>query len=202
MASSKTDIANRALSKIGDSRVSNINTDGTEKALIIREMYDQVRDNMLRSYPWNFAIKRSQLAKDGTAPAWGYSNRFQLPSDFLALLEIKNQPDYKLESDYILTDEGAPLYIKYVRKVTSEGLFDPSFVEAFSSMLAIEICEPLTQSNTKKELLLKQHEEIIRNAYAIDAIADPPQRLPDDEWLLSRESSIYYDDIDYNISSS
>lgn len=196
---SKTEICNRALAKVGDRRVSNIETDTSERAQALNDMYDSIRLSMLRNYPWNFAIKRTQLAVDATAPSWGYAKRYQLPSDFLALLEVKNKPDYRIESGYILTDEGAPLYIKYVRNITDTGEYDPLFDEAFAAELAVELCERLTQSNTKKKLLLSERDSIIKRAFAADAIADPPQELEDDEWLLSRESSVHYDNIDYNV---
>jgi len=195
---SKTQIANRALSKVGDTRVSNIETDGSERALVINEMYEQVRDALLQSYPWNFAIKRTNLALDGTSPNWGWANRYQLPSDCLALLDIKTSPDYRVEGGYILTDNGAPLYIRYIKSVTSEGEFDAMFTEAFAAELAVESSERLSQSNTKKQILIAERDEIIKRAFANDAIADPPQSLPDDEWLLSREFT-YDDDINYNL---
>lgn len=195
---SKTEIANRALAKVGDSRVSNIETDGSEKAEIIREMWDNVRDSLLQSYPWNFAIKRVQLAVDGSSPSWGWNNRYTLPTDFLALLEIKDDPDYVIENGYILTDASAPLYIKYVYRVESAGSFDPMFAEALSATLAVQICEALTQSNTKKQILIQEREAVIAQAYAADAIQDPPQRLQPDVWLTSREDGVS-DDIDYNV---
>lgn len=194
---SKTEIANRALAKIGDSRVSNIETDSTERAEVINEMWDQVRDALLQSYPWNFALKLTNIAADGTDPDWGYDKRYLLPSDFLHLLSIKDDPDYKIIGNYIHTDTAAPLYIKYVKRVTDTGEFEPLFAEALAAHLAVEICEALTQSNTKKQLLLQERERVIANAYAVDAIQDPPQELSDDEWLKARGN--FLDDIDYNI---
>lgn len=194
---SKTEIANRALSKVGEQRVSNIDTDNIKAAKVIRYMWDIVRDKLLTSHPWNFAIERTELAADGTAPAWGYNKRFQIPSDFLALLEIKSNPDYKLEGRYILTNASAPLKIRYIKRITNTGDFDPMFTEALAADLAVEACEELTQSNTKKQILMKEREDHIKQAYANDAIQDPPQYLQADTWILSREDS-YYDDIDYN----
>lgn len=198
---SKTAIANRALSKLGESRVSNIQTDTNNQAKIINEMWDIVRDVLLASYPWNFAIVRTQLAKDSTSPAWGYNNRYTLPSDFLSLLEIKDNPEYKLESDssggqYILTNSGAPIYIRYIRRVENAGEYAPLFVEAFASRLAYEACETLTQSNTKKQLLAQDYEMNIKEAYAIDAIQEQPTELQESQWILSRDQ--YSDDIDYD----
>lgn len=196
---SKTEIANRVLSKCGDRRVSNIETDSSERAQVINSMWDIVRDKLLQAYPWNFAIKRAQIAVDGTAPAWGYTKRYKLPTDFLSLLYIKGNPDYRVEGGYIVTNEGAPLYIKYCSKVTETGNWDSMFTEAFACELAVEACERINGSNTKKNILAQQRDQAMSMAFANDAIQDPPQERMDDEWLLSREASVIYDDIDYNV---
>ena len=198
---SKTQIANRALSKLGEPRISNIDTVDTKAANTIRYMYDEVRDALLTAYPWNFAMTRVQIAKDATAPAWGYNNRYQVPSDFLALYKIKNNQHYRIEKGYILTDEGAPLKILYIARIINSGEFDPLFVEAFASRLAYEACEEITQSNTKKQILAAETEQRIKEAYASDSIQDPPQRLQDDTWLIARESSMDEDPIDYDTVS-
>lgn len=195
--SSKTGIANRCLAKIGETRVSNIDTDSTKKALIIKDMWDSVRDSLLELYPWNFAITRTQLALDGTSPSWGYSNRYLLPTDFLSLLSIQNEPDYIIEGGYILTDSGAPLYIRYIRRVTSTGDFTATFDEAFAATLAVECVEAITQSNTKKQILMAERDVIISAAYASDAIQDLPQELRTDSWITAREHLV--DEIDYNV---
>lgn len=193
---SKTSIANGALYKVGETRVSNISNNSSKKALIINDRWDTVRDALLQSFPWNFAIKRVQIAKDGTAPAWGFSNRYLLPVDFLNLLYIQDDPDYRIESGYILTNHGSPLYIKYTSRIEAAGDWDPMFAEAMSAQLAVECVESITQSNTKKDILMRERDKVIREAYAADSIDDKPQELRDDEWLLARESSS--DRINYN----
>jgi len=199
---SKTDIVNRAFSKLGQTRVSNIDNDTTANAIAMKDMYEIIRDDMLTAYPWNFAVTRTQLAKDATVPAWGYDNRYTLPSDFLALLEIKDNPQYTLETDktsggrYILTDAGSPIYIKYIKRVTNTGEFDPLFVEAFATRLAYEGCEFITQSNTKKDLLFRDLQVSIERAYASDAIQETPVFRQEDSWIVIRNQDS--DDIDYN----
>jgi len=195
---SKTEIANRALAKIGDTRVSNIETDGTKKALVINDMWDLVRDALLQSYPWNFALKRASILADGTAPAWKWSKRYAVPTDFLSLIEIQDFPDYEMVGGFIETDNSSPLKILYVSRVEAAGDFDPLFAEALASSLAVEIVEVLTQSNTKKNILLAELESNIKAAFAADAIQDMPQEQRPDSWLTSREDS-YDDDINYNI---
>ncbi len=195
---SKTDISNRALSKLGETRVANVDTDDTKKAKVIRFMWDIVRDSLITAYPWNFAIKRTQLAIDGSSPSWGFANQYTLPVDFLALLEIQNNPNYRIEGGFIVTDEGTPIKIRYISRVTDTGNFDPLFIDAFATRLAFEGCEEITQSNTKKQILAQEFQVNIAEAYASDAIQDPALILPTDEWLLSRETTLN-DDINYNL---
>jgi hypothetical protein len=197
MMASKTAICNRALSKLGQTRVSNIETDETKAAKVIRYMYDILRDAMIAAYPWNFAVKRTQIAAEVDTPAWGYNKQYALPVDFLALLEIRGNPEYRLEGGLILTNEGSPLYIRYIAKITDAALYDPLFVEAFATRMAYEACEEITQSNTKKQLLAEDLQATLKLAYASDAIQEMPQELEGDTWLLAREATT--DDIDYGL---
>lgn len=59
-----------------------------DRAKLCANLYPTVRDDMLRSHPWNCAIKRAVLAPDAVAPAFGYTYSFELPADFLRVLEV------------------------------------------------------------------------------------------------------------------
>lgn len=204
----KTQIANRAISKLGEERVSNVDTDNIKAAKVMRYNWDIVRDALLTAYPWNFAVTRTQLAADTDAPAWGFSKKYTLPTDFLALLEIRDNPDYRLESDTstgglrIVTNQGGPLYILYIRRVENTAEYDPLFVDAFATKLAYEACEEITDSTAKKAVLAQEFERNIKMAYASDAIQEKPQERETDTWILAREDSVIYDEIDYNATST
>lgn len=186
MAVSKTFICNRALSKLGEPRVTDIDNDSSPPAQTLSEMYDNVRDAVLQSYPWGFALMLTHIAKDGTAPDWDYDNRYLLPTDCLALVEIKNNPDYRIRGKYIHTDEGSPLYILYTARITDAAKYPPMFIEALAARLAYESAERITQSNTKKEAAAQDYQFAISAAYASEAIQNPPQPLPEDAWLDAR----------------
>ena len=75
--------------------------------------FDDARDEILASHPWNYARKRA-LAIQTTDRLFGYENTFTMPSDCLRVLTIAQDPaaDFRREGDLILTDEGeaAPDY--------------------------------------------------------------------------------------------
>ena len=188
---SQTDIINRALSKLGEPRIANALTTDTKPARVMTGMWENVRDAMLQAYPWRFATIRTNLSADVATPEYGWSYQYSLPSDFLALLEIEDRPEYTIEgasdnSLKILTDVAAPLYIKYIRKITNTGQFHPLFNEALATKLAYEGCEEITDSNTKKEALLRDLSLAITQAYQADAIAAPFDEMPEDEWITAR----------------
>lgn len=183
---SKTQIANKTLVKLGQDRVSNIETDNSQRAIIINQLWDVVRDATLQTYPWNFAIKRISLAPDSVAPAWGWAAAYSLPSDCLQLIEIKDQIDYELEGGKILCDESNVIYIKYVYKVTDASLYPPSFVDVFSHDLATEACEAITSDANLKQLLIAERRMIVDRALAADSVENLPVDIVEDDWLTAR----------------
>lgn len=86
---SKTEIANRGLMKLGQPRVSNIDTDPSPAAVAMSALFDSVRDELLQSYPWNFAIKRVDIAAAVDAPSWGWDNAFLSHQTVCVSLRLK-----------------------------------------------------------------------------------------------------------------
>ncbi len=171
---SKVDICNRALQKLGAARITSLGQNSVS-ARAMNTAYEPVKKAMLRSHPWSFAISRAELAADADEPDWGRANSFQLPSDFLRLAEDYNEDaindkDWEIEGDKIITDDSDPIYIRYVKDVTDPNEFDALFCEALSTNLAVECCEELTQSNTKKEALLGDLKRIMAEARRCNAI--------------------------------
>lgn len=196
---SKTDIANRALTKLGEDRITDL-LDDTERARTLNSLYNICRDAELRAHVWNFATKRASLPRLVDVPAYGFAYQYQLPSDLVRLIQVNewwywrggadfygaNNAEYQVEGRLILTDYNAPLPIRYVASIDDPGLYDALFVEAFACRLAMECCERLTQSNTKLQAVQQQYMMSIREAVRADAVENPPQALPDESWMISR----------------
>ena len=148
---SEVQICNRALQKLGSDSITSL-ADATEPARECNRAYFDVRDAELRDHNWNFAITRVQLAALATGPVWGFDKQFQLPADCLRVIEVNGLNDpgaWTVEGRMLLANAAAPLDVRYVKRETDAGLFDPLFAEALASRLAAELAEPLTQSNTK-----------------------------------------------------
>lgn len=86
----------------------------------------------------------------------------------------------------IASSNPAPLYMRYVSLDLVEASYDPCFAEAFSAMLAMEVCEELTQSNTKLQNISKVYDDAIKQAKRRNAFEEMPVQPPVDPWILVR----------------
>ena len=187
---STIDICNRALQKLGADRIISL-TQNSTSARACNLAYEPVRDAELRAHVWNFAVKRAQLAADATAPLYGYNYAYTLPSDCLRLLPNDHQEgfyskDWKIEGRKILTNESAPLEIRYIYRVTDTTQYDATFIESLACKLAMEMCEELTQSNSKRQLAQDEYKATIREARKMNAFENPPVEQQTDDWLTAR----------------
>lgn len=183
-------ICNRALVKLGATRISSL-TENSHNAKACSQIYEAVRDAELEEHPWNFAVKLAELAADSVAPIFGRANSFTLPADFIKLIsdypELNSAfKDWLIQDGKIYTNDEAPLQIRYIRRHTNPNNYSPLFCEALASALALELCELITQSNTKKQLLDADYTKIIRRAKRSNAFAKPSAQPPEDPWLSAR----------------
>ncbi len=196
---SQVDIANRALTKLGAARIISFGDDN-KQARAVSSMFDIVRDAELRSHIWSFSVKRASSASLVTKPEFGYEHEYPVPSDCLRILMVndtypgpsledyrnQNVARYVVEGNKILADFAPPLKLRYIRRVIDTTEWDSMFVEAFACRLAMEMCEDLTQSNTKRELAQAEYMSALRGAIRASALEQPPQAMPDTSWTLSR----------------
>lgn len=196
---SQVDICNRALIKLGAGQITSI-TDNNKQARILSGLWDTVRRSELTKRFWNFALTRTSLAALASTPAWGFNVQYQLPVDFLKLVQINDvfiapsQVDYRngddsawaIESGMVLCNFSSPLKIRYVWDVTDTGLFDNLFGEVMASKLAYESCYAITQSRDGQRAAQDDYKAAVREAALSNALARPPQGMLDDSWVMGR----------------
>lgn len=183
-------IANQALVLLGASRITDF-TDGSVNADTVTVMYEPTKEALLTEYPWKFAIKRVAITIDGTAPAFGRAGRYALPADYLSPLAPYPEDNYEeldwiIEGGYIITDDSTPLNFRYIYEVTDATLFDPLFKKALAARLALEMCEQITQSNTKLQSISEIYKEAIALARQKNAFEQANHLPPVDSWISCR----------------
>lgn len=199
MAASEVQIANLALQKLGEESILTLNDDLT-RALEIKLAFASVRDAELNRRRWRFSFTRVSLPALVSTPDSDYGYQYQLPGDFIRLIEggdirtvvdmsdFRGSPtlDYSIEGRKILTDVGAPLAIRYIASITDTTLFTPAFDYAFASRLAYETCERITGSTKKQNACLVDYRMAISEATRAQALELPSAPQADDTWIAAR----------------
>lgn len=191
MAESNVGIANEALSLLGSSRKLESLDQDHPNARTLNAAFDRTRRSLIRRYEWAFAKARASIAADPDQTVWGEHNRYSLPGDFLRLTrdnETGFSVDWKIEGQFIVTDDDAPLEIIYIADVEDPNAQDALFREAFANRLAFVTCKEITGSTDLHRVLNKDYDDVIAEAKLANAIEKPAQSLDaeDDSWLLAR----------------
>lgn len=170
MATSEVEICNSALIKLGAKRILTLDDDSKE-ARLCKEQYAKNRDELLRSHSWNFAIKKQELAKLTTSPAYEFDNEFQLPSDCL-MVENTNLvfgEEWKIEGRKLLTNSDT-IKITYRAKVENPSEFDPIFSEVLAMKIAHDISYAIVNSITLRQQMFQEYQNLLRHARSMDAM--------------------------------
>lgn len=169
-----TDLANAALSYLGEMRISNIDDPDSQPARTCKQFLADTIDEILRTHPWSCAIRLATLTEITADPDWGFERAFQLPSDMLRLLQVNGQPFgpsqqyYDIQGKLLLTnwDEAK---IRFVQRIDVPE-FDPLLAKAIALQLAVKICIPLSLNMTNMQLCSQQFTVAIQDAKRANAI--------------------------------
>lgn len=149
----KIDICNRALSIIGQERISNL-TEATAAAKELNLFYDVARREVLRLVDWGFAHRTSKLALlPQKLPHWKFTYSYPVECLFLKKVFAEGHPLEKGQYREENTANGKAIvcnletaWAEYTVDVQDENLFDASFVSVLAYALATYIAKKLTGS--------------------------------------------------------
>jgi hypothetical protein len=188
---SKIGIINSALSQLGEAAITAL-TDNSRSARLADRTYDDLRQDVLRDHPWNFAMKRLSIASSATAPVWEFARQFPLPSDCLRLVEVYNPSLYEYRVEYsaagtvVVSDIESPLKIKYTIDIEDANRMDGKFRQAFAVYCAANWAEALTGTSAKVAQLMQVYSLLTKGAKAVDGQEDSPRNTSSDAWIEAR----------------
>lgn len=187
MSATPVSICSNALLMLGDHPIASF-TDNTDRARLASNLWEPVRDFVLRSHPWNCAIKREALSPDVAAPAFDWAYQYTLPSDYLKALSIgerEGEGEFRIEGRKLLCDDN-PCLLRYVFKNENAGTYDTMLVWALTSCMRAVFAYPISQSGSLEELLTNTLRPLLRQAKAVDGHEDTPERLGDNPIVAAR----------------
>jgi hypothetical protein len=181
----KAEIFNRALYKLNKARITN-----PSQSVELSDIYESVRDAVLRAHPWNCAIEHTTLSADETNTSWKYAYQYTLPSNPYCLRVVKleeTRDKWEITKGRKLrTDAGAPLKIEYIAQITDESEFDAEFVEALATRLAFEAGPKLGATTGRLKELWGEWQDKVGESRSIDGQEGHHLEVEADDYLDSR----------------
>jgi len=177
----KTGIANLALGNLGEASIQSL-SDNNARARACSSRIDDVIVTILRMHVWNSALERKLLTNIGE-PIFGWNYIYQLPADYIKVVEVEPVSKYMVEKKNILSNEKT-LYLLYVATPTDINNLDPLLVEAIAMKLAWEIAETLTSKAGLKQEMMQKYIISLQEARSANSKDRTPER---------RERNSYYD---------
>jgi hypothetical protein len=190
----ETDLINVALRKIGAAAIVSL-SDGSIPANVAGDIYEEIRDDLLASHPWNFATKRVSLNQSATEPVFEFDHAYALPSDWLRTISVHDNDAghstilYRMEQvngQKSIVTSSDEVWLRYVSRVTDPNLMTPDFRMALAASLARDLSIPLASSNTLHEQMDAMARRAIAKARSTDALGGFPELRPRGSWASSR----------------
>lgn len=186
--STEVDICNIALHRIGAERITSL-ADTTKRAKICNDLYSFERDLLLREHPWNFATARVALAKTANTPLFGFTGEFQLPADYIRVIDTEfgdyEDFEFRIEADKLLCDESS-IKIEYIFKATDTSKFDAKFIETLALRIASRLAYSMVNSATLQDRIYNEADIALRNARLYDAQEGSARKFLKSDWTNVR----------------
>lgn len=173
MAFSKISLINDALTHLGADRITSLG-DGTTEAGVMAQLYDGVVDTVMRAFPWNCLINRTQLVASTTTPAFQFDYSYPLPTDpyCLRVLEMEETTSidlWKIEGRNLLTD-ASTCKIRYVGRPAGVGDIDGLLASTISARLAADAAFALIQSGQAQQNMWGLYLQKLDEARTVDNV--------------------------------
>lgn len=151
-----------------------------EHVRLASNLWRTVRRQVLRAATWNCAIARVLLSPSTTPPAFGYTNQFLKPGDWLRTIAVGNNDceklAYRMEGKYFMSNESA-LPLVYVFDNAVPATWDAALVGAMEIAMAQAMCYAVTGSTSLKEDLTRELSQVLAQARNVDSQDDPAEAV-------------------------
>lgn len=195
---SETDLINNALRLIGGSRITSL-SDGTKNANVAGDLYEELRDDLLRGHPWNFAMKRVKLAQSTTAPVFEFDHAYSVPNDWLRTVAVHADDGGRtrivfreelVDDKRMIITDADDVWMRYVSQVVDPNLMAADFRKALITALARDMAVPIAASNTLQQNYEKRANTALARARSNDGLGETAQRRPHGSWAGVRRRAL------------
>lgn len=183
-----------ALAKVGDegAQITSFSED-SKAASLVTKFYEPSLREVLRMHTWNCAKARAELAKNITAPVFGWDYSYSLPADCVRPLGlygtssseryIREKIEWVVEGRNVLSNTDG-VWLSYIKYITDPNQMDELFVRALYTQLSIKLAYPLTEDRQLVRMLEDEMTVVILpEARRVNSFEGHEMPVIDSEWL-------------------
>lgn len=194
----KTDIANLALGYCAVSlTVSDIDTDNSTQAKIIRRNFQTSLETYLEVHPWGFATQYQAMALIEENPSSGYDYSYARPADALTIRQVAKEDcfvndfeqyeQHKIPFKEMYSGSGVRIHTdlkdahcEYTTKIQDTYDFPSHFARGLAAQIAMDIAPQLITNNYAKikQTLLSDLDRIMTKGISDDLGKQPRKKDP------------------------
>jgi hypothetical protein len=94
--------------------------------------------------------------------------------------------DWEYDGQFIISQTPFPIVFRFVADVTQVGTMDDMFCEALGARIGMEVCEAVTQSNSKIATAAGMYKQFVNEARTVNGIEQGPTEPPLDDYISCR----------------
>lgn len=167
--STALDVINNALMRLGDSPVETLDDLDSQLAQLCQRKLPIIRDAILRSHPWNFALFQDSLSPMSPSPLFHWTYNFAWPTNpyCLRVWRVENDLPFVVASERVpsgiqrvIRADDAPLNLEYIGRVEDITLWDPQAVQLLEECFKAELAMAVTGQQAKEKA---SYEIVIRD---------------------------------------
>lgn len=171
MTATDISICNAALLMSGADDINSF-SDNTTEAKLCNSVYQDTKKMLLQYHPWRFSLAQKDLGGALVAtPEFEFRYQYQLPTDFLRMLYIKDDVGYKIYGTKIYTDN--PTCVIVYQVDVSESAMPAYFVRCLQFHLAKIFTLSLQEDLDKMSMFDRAADKEVARARSIDSQQQP-----------------------------
>jgi hypothetical protein len=127
-----------------------------------------------------FRLPSGYLRRAVQDPSAGRSSQLGFPSN-------SESNDWEFDGDYLVSDSNTLIVLRFVADEQDVSKMSDMFCEGVARRIALEICEPLTQSTAKLTEIRNEYKFFIDKAKTSNFIDTEADEEPLDDWIACRD---------------
>lgn len=190
MSRTSTELANLALSELGQRHLLNLETDTGATASRVRLMFSFAWEECLSQRNWLWAVKTTQLALVNTTKTTDGFYKFLKPANFMRIVEAVDEHvrnPIRLEGEHILWRENK-LELRYVsnESLNNTALAPQPFQDYFIKVLASRLAWSLMRNADLRNRFLQEAQIKLQDAASFESAQNSARQPEGFTWKESR----------------